>query len=156
MHIPEKHRELAHAEIDGAVIQAKGPDEWIPKTWTEWLDDDEYRIDPICGYAINKIPNKHRKAYMVWCAGGSFEFSIDGGVQWWKFFGTDSPQWDNFKETRPKPKTIKRWHWLFIDADGIFRVSPLKLSEDEIMEWTNKSGSTVERFIPETEQEFPA
>jgi len=34
--------------------QAKGLDEWIPKTWTEWLDDDEYRIDPICQYAIDE------------------------------------------------------------------------------------------------------
>ncbi|MDA3877410.1 MAG: hypothetical protein PF483_10010 [Halothiobacillus sp.] len=54
MHIPEKHRELAHAEIDGALIQAKVPDEWIPKTWAEWLDDDEYRIDPTGAAKMSK------------------------------------------------------------------------------------------------------
>jgi len=61
MHIPKKLRELAHAEIDGAVIQAKGPHEWIPKTWTEWLEDDEYRIDPMCQYALDKIPETEQE-----------------------------------------------------------------------------------------------
>lgn len=53
MNVPEKHRAIAHAWVDGASIQSRKPSSPDPdlSAWTEnsypaWDNDYEYRIKP--------------------------------------------------------------------------------------------------------------
>lgn len=48
MNVPEKHRAVAHAWVDGAEVECKTP---ITSTWQgdsvpDWIEQNEYRIKP--------------------------------------------------------------------------------------------------------------
>jgi len=152
MNVPEKHRELAHAEIEGAVIQwfGENTEKWHKREYGQvWAEDRTYRIDPLCEYVISRIPEHNREAYVHFHNGGEVEF-MHGG-RW--VAATVSTSFDEHSITyRPKPKTVKRWQWL-VDGGiekGIF-VTGRHLSEGE----SYRLAATVLRKIPETEKEFP-
>lgn len=48
MNVPEKHRAVAHAWVDGAEIEYRSPDQdfWYSNPDPEWAEEKEYRIKP--------------------------------------------------------------------------------------------------------------
>jgi len=47
MSIPEKHKETAHAWVDGAEIEILNDQEWIVIGNPSWYDGKEYRVKPV-------------------------------------------------------------------------------------------------------------
>ena len=115
-----------------------------------WREGATYRIDPLCEYAINKIPEHNREAYVHFHNGGEVEFMYGG--RW--VASTWSTSFDEHSMTyRPKPKTVKRWQWLVEGGigTGIF-VTGRHLSEEE----ASRLSVPILRKIEETCREFPA
>ena len=51
MKIPEKHRAVAHAFVDGADVQHRAPEGYADRVWYPaprpgWFEDWEYRVAP--------------------------------------------------------------------------------------------------------------
>jgi hypothetical protein len=48
MNVPEKHRAVAHAWVDGATVEIlhRKPDVWQETPWLSWDERNEYRIKP--------------------------------------------------------------------------------------------------------------
>ena len=54
MKVPEKHRALAHLEIDGAEIEwLNNRERWEPKTLDHWNEHTQYRIKPTTPHSID-------------------------------------------------------------------------------------------------------
>lgn len=46
MKVPEKHREIAHAWVDGAEIEYEFDGRWFPMLGFYFMDDVQYRVKP--------------------------------------------------------------------------------------------------------------
>lgn len=157
MNIPVKHKELAHAWVEGAKIQyydvgwCNAPD--IPA----WCEYNDYRIDPLCEYAINSIPEHNREAYIHFHNGGEVEYKLTGSKVW--FPAVEVISLTQFEQSsmqyRPKPKTVKKWQWLLLykDRDSRLFLTNCYLAEKEAIACY---GLNLFRRIEESEKEFPA
>ena len=153
MNVSEKHRELAHAEIDGAVIQVESANgNWVNKLHCGWMDALDYRIDPKCDYALAKIPEKHMDVYLAWCDGTEIELKHPVDVEWMKNPINAPLAWYEHFSYRIKPKKVKRWMWNFISGNCVRLSGPFTDIEADSV----RSIGAIIRKIPETEQEFDA
>jgi hypothetical protein len=154
MNVPEKHREIAHAWVDGAKIQYETYGRWddLYGRNPTWGENNIYRIDPLCEYAINRIPEHNREAYVHFHKGGEVEYNTYDDV--WADADGDGLVYPNMRY-RIKPKTVKRWQWLYSksQSNGIVQCSGF-LSDEEAK--CSVMHPYLLRKIPETEKEFPA
>lgn len=149
MNVPEKHREVAHAWVDGADIQCLQNEsgEWKRIALPGWYEVDDYRIDPKCDYALAKIPEKHREVYLAWCDGAEVEVLSSEG--WAKC----NPIWEEHFSYRIKPKIIKRWKFLMIKGTHAW-ITTDRMTGEAAQDFAKCNGY-ISRKIPGTEQEFP-
>ena len=162
VNVPEKHRELAHAWVDGAVIQCidkSDPKDIWENVNPSWIEEVDYRIDPKCDYAIAKIPEKHREVYLAWCDGAEVEGLLTKTMnqEYWYPLNEKTVKdmqeiWCDEYEIRIKPKKVKRWNWLVRGSKSIHTTGEKYTASQA--KWLY--GDFLIQPIPETEQEFDA
>lgn len=138
MKVPEKHREIAHAWVDGAEIEwLNNRERWEPKTLDHWNEHTQYRVKPAIPDSIDwshvaekyvamargkhgdvdlctKIPEPDT---CFWQSDGEFTNALG-----FKSLKIGTIDWQDSLVLRPTeaPKTLTKEQWAKIPAEFNF------------------------------------